>query len=100
MIQTSFIDAPPRPVHSGSATSRAAAEQIEPHAGTQRAAILAYIREHDGATRQELCLALNMPNNSVCPRVIELLKMHLIRATTATRPTTSGRAAVVLEATR
>lgn len=95
MTQLDFLTAP----HNGSATSRAAAEQIEPHAGTQRAAILAYIREHDGATRQEICLALNMPNNSVCPRVLELIKLNLIRETTTTRQTTSGRSAFVLRAT-
>ena len=97
MTQLDFLTAP----HSGSPTSRAAAEAIEPTAHTLRAKVLEFIRsqDHYGATRQEIELALSMSGDTCRPRCKELLAMNLIRATTDTRPTVAGRSAVVLEAT-
>lgn len=87
----------PAPAHNGTPTSVAAAEQIEPTAGTLRAQVLTYLRErgHAGATDEEMQIALSMNPSTQRPRRIELEKLGLVLRTAQTRKTTSGRDAVV-----
>lgn len=103
-MQRTLFDEPPRepdPPHSGSPTSQAAAEAIKPTAGTLRAIVLEYLKEHpDGATDEEMQLALDMAGNTQRPRRQELEKMGFVRATDRTRTTSSGRQAVVWESTQ
>lgn len=94
-----FDPSPPDPPHSGPETSRAAAESIKPTAGTLRAMVLEYLQSQpDGATDEQMQKALGMTGNTQRPRRQELEKMNLIRATDKTRPTSSGRQAIVWEA--
>ena len=92
-------DQPTLPFQPHSATSRAAAEEAEPAAGTQRAKVLAYIREcgFHGATDEEIQTALQMNPSTQRPRRVELFRAMLI-AKAGTRPTKSGRAAQVWRA--
>lgn len=66
-------------------TSARAAARIAPRTGTQRAAILAYIVEHDGATDYELASQLKMLPNSVRPRRGELVEGGYIQPAGRTR---------------
>lgn len=88
---------PPDPPHSGSATSRAAAEQIRPNAETLRAKVLEYIEQRGqrGATDQEMQIGLHMQGNTQRPRRKELEEAGLIVDSGLTRKTTSGRSATV-----
>lgn len=85
-----------------SSTSRAAALENYPRAGTQRERILNEVHrcEHDrpfrGATRDELAVSLELPLATVCPRVWELIKGGWLRETDMHRETREGQAAVVL----
>jgi len=90
---------PTLPFQPHSATSRAAAEEAEPAAGTQRAKVLAYIREcgFHGATDEEIQTALQMNPSTQRPRRVELVRDLLITSG-GTRPTRSGRAAQVWRA--
>lgn len=87
------------PPHSGGLTSQAAAHSIK---GERRIRLITRVYSfihscgRTGATRDEIEQALNMGGNTVRPRVTELLGAGLIIATTATRPTRSGKAAEVL----
>lgn len=84
------------PAQRHSATSVAAAQAIEPTAGTLRAEVLKYLRSRsDGATDEEIQQALAMPQNTERPRRIELCRLHLVADSGMTRPTASGRQAVV-----
>lgn len=96
--QLTFVT--PAAPHNGTPTSIAAAEQIEPTAGTLRARVLEYLRERGdaGATDEETQLALDMNPSTQRPRRQELEKMGLILRTTQTRETKSGRKAVVFVA--
>jgi hypothetical protein len=94
-----FDDSPPPP-HSGSETSRAAAESIKISADTLRAKVLDYLKSQpDGATDEQMQLALGMAGNTQRPRRKELLDMGLIRDTGKTRATKSGRQATIWETT-
>jgi len=89
------------PAHASSPTSQAAARSVNPaHRESQQRAIVAHIRAHGDATRDELAVALDMDLSSVCPRVDELLSAGVLRETTRKRKTRRGRAAVVLELAR
>lgn len=90
---------PPHQRHSD--TSRAAAEAVEPKAATLRRRVLEYLRSvhPDGATDNEIQAALGMDPNTQRPRRVELVTMRLVRDSGQTRPTPSGRRAVVWEAT-
>ncbi len=90
-----FSSFPPFVRHSD--TSFAAAEQIEPVAGTQRAAVLNYLRR-SSATDEEIGGALGMEGNTVRPRRRELELVGLIKKTGEKRRTHSGRLAVVWRA--
>ncbi len=98
--------------HSGGATSRAAASEIRGEAKTQRRQVLAFLigRGAEGATDEEMQIALGMAGNTQRPRRRELEKLRLIEPRfidgasddrhpegqhAVTRPTQSGREAVV-----
>jgi hypothetical protein len=90
-------DQPDLPFVAHSETSRAAAESMEPAAGTLRAHVLGYIREtaEAGATDEQIQDGMELPANTERPRRRELQRAGLIRDSGQTRPTKSGRAAVV-----
>lgn len=98
-VQTQFI-APP-PATNGTPTSNEAAERIEPAAGTLRELVLIYLRncKAHGATDEEIQLALSMNPSTQRPRRQELEKLGMILRTSRTRPTRSGRSAVIFIAT-
>ncbi|MBI4695540.1 MAG: hypothetical protein HY749_16100 [Gammaproteobacteria bacterium] len=85
------------PYQRDSATSKAAAEAIEPRAGTKRAIVLAFIRGRGalGATNEEISAGCGLQIQTVCPRVVELRECKLIKDGLTRRPTQSGNNAVV-----
>ena len=108
-----WIDDAPDLDHLGrfqqhSATSRRAALDVYPHTGTQRARVLAFLKQHPvtGATDEEIGLALAMNPSSVRPRRIELVEGGWVRAKVdhagaeVERTTRSGSMAQVWEASR
>ena len=95
--QITYI-APLPPAQHSSPTSQAAAALIEPTAGTLRAQLLEYVRncKTHGATDEEMQIALEMNPSTQRPRRQELEKMGFIRRMDRfTRPTRSGRSAVI-----
>lgn len=92
---------PHPPAQRHSATSVDAAEAIEPSADSLRGAVLEALRKAgaDGMTDEEMQTALNMNPSTQRPRRIELMRLGLVRDGGATRPTRSGRKAVVWVAT-
>lgn len=89
------------PFAKGSETSRKAALDNYPRAGSQRRRVLLEIargQEH-GRTREELATRLELDDNSVRPRVVELVNGGFIRETDKTRPTKAGSEASVLALT-
>lgn len=91
-----FTDyAPPCQAHSP--TSRDAAQAIEPRTETLRRAVLDYIRRcgDEGATDEQVQDALAMSGSTQRPRRVELQEMGLVIDSGKTRPTKSGRKAVV-----
>lgn len=86
---------PPSQAHSP--TSQEAAEAIQPRAETLRRAVLDYLRSRgeEGATDEETQEALAMSGSTQRPRRCELQEMGLVVDSGRTRPTRSGRAAVV-----
>ena len=99
MHQRNLFDQPEPapPCQKHSETSRAAAEQIEPRAATLRRAVLDFLRARgaQGATDEEGMTALAMAGNTYRPRRIECFQAGLIVDSGLTRPTRSGRQAVV-----
>ena len=85
------------PYQRHSATSRAAAERIEPKIGTKRAIVLAFLR-NGPATDEEMQRGIPMGANTQRPRRIELVAARLIRDSGRTRATSGGDQAVVWEA--
>ena len=85
------------PAQRHSPTSVAAAERAEPAAATQRRAVLDYLRGRgaDGAIDEEIQVALGMVGNTERPRRRECEQAGLIVDSGRTRPTASGRQAVV-----
>ena len=83
--------------HSGSATSRAAAESIRPEAGTLSAAVFAFIvgAGKRGATDGEIQRALHLAGDTERPRRRALQQRGLIIDSGHRRKTPSGREAVV-----
>ena len=86
---------PPAQIHS--ATSVAAGESIKQSGPVLRLRVLDFLRDRgqEGATDEEMQLALGMPASTQRPRRIELVKLHLVHDSQATRPTMSGRKATV-----
>lgn len=96
MIQSIFLEhAAPYQHHS--ATSKSAAEAIEPRAGTQRSFVLDHLRDMEdcGATDEEIQNILPMSANSQRPRRQELVKAGLVVDSGRTRKTASFFDAVV-----
>ena len=67
-----FQQPPPYQRHSD--TSKAAAERIEPKAGSLRAKVLAYLRVEGPSTDKEIQAGLNMQGSTQRPRRIELVE--------------------------
>lgn len=66
-----------KPPHNGTPTSHAAAIKVGCKTDTQRGRIAVYmLGRADGATRNEIADALGMDENSVRPRVYELLGLN------------------------
>ena len=91
-----LTDIQPAPYQRHSATSRSAAAGIEPKAGTKRAQVLAFLRDHpEGATDEEMQQFIPMSPNTQRPRRVELLAAKLIKDSGRTRKTVGGDEAVV-----
>jgi len=92
--QPDLFDPPARPVP----TSRAAARAIrgDPARG-QRLRLRQYLEDRGdrGATQEEAAVALRMGRPTCCARFWELEQVGLAQKSERTRPTSSGRAAVV-----
>lgn len=88
---------PAPPYVRGSETSKAAAEAIRPHVGTQQAGILAWFeyRGAIGMTDYEGACLSGIDPSAYRPRRGELVKKGYIEDSGMTRPTASGRQATV-----
>jgi hypothetical protein len=86
---------PPAQAHSE--TSRAAADSVAHSIGPSHERILALLHDRGerGATDEEMMEALDMGGNTQRPRRRELQLMDMIHDSKTTRPTRSGREAVV-----
>lgn len=96
------VDEPRRgPYQPHSSTSKLAALSNAPRSGTQRARILTYLVEQAerGATRQEVGQALLMSDDSVRPRIVELIEGGWAVKTDRQRRTSLGEMAEVIVAT-
>lgn len=89
------------PAQAASPTSKAAAAEIAPSAGTLRARVLGFIqgRGAAGATDEEIAAGLGMNPSTARPRRIELAKAGLI-VSSGVRETSSGRSAAVWRCAR
>jgi len=85
------------PYQSHSETSRSAAVRAKSAATTDRARVLAYIRDRGqhGATDLEIQATLRMNGDTERPRRVELENAGLVRDTGRRRETASGRLATV-----
>jgi hypothetical protein len=85
------------PAQGHSTTSVAAADAIEPAADTLRGKCLDAIRDAgpDGLTDEEGITRTGMSPSTWRPRRVELVEDGFVRDSRRTRPTASGRAAVV-----
>ena len=92
--QYDFYDGQP-PHQKHSQTSRTAAAAIIPTATTKRMKVLRFIREHGGATDEEIQKGIPMPASTERPRRRELQLQGMVMDSGKTRPTESGRSAVV-----
>lgn len=83
---------------AGSETSRKAAWSNYPRSGTQRSLVCAFIERTGGvgATRQEIAENTGLPDDSVRPRVVELMEGGWVRPNGKTRKTHLGEDAEVL----
>jgi hypothetical protein len=77
------------------ATSRKAAANALPKSGTNRARIFHYIKAHDGATDEELEIALNLSGNTVRPCRVSLVNDGYVQDTGRRRQVRSGNDAIV-----
>lgn len=82
---------------AGSDTSRAAAESMEPHAGTLEAKVLIAIRAagDEGHTDDELEQVLGLSHQTTSARRRALVIRCLVKDSGERRPTRSGRGATV-----
>lgn len=85
------------PPSNGVPTSDEAAASIASHAERQRDIIYNYVIEQYmlGSTAQEASIALNMPIQTVTPRLLEIRKDGLLKDSGMKRLTTSKRRAIV-----
>lgn len=100
-LQFSFDERPKvkfrRAPHNGSPTSREAAQAIEPHAPSLRARVFEYLcsRGSQGATDDEMQVALSLAAHTQAPRRVELKEAGCVRNSGHKRPTRTGRNAIV-----
>lgn len=87
----------PLPYKRDSETSIAAAGKARPKAPAYRTAILGYLtgRAEQGATNEEISLAMGIKIQTVCPRMVELREAGTVVDSGTRRRTESGRDAVV-----
>lgn len=83
-----------------SETSRKAALDAYPRQGNQRSRILGKLRSSGPATREELAVLLMLSENTIRPRVKELIEGGWIEETDHTRETSRGSEATLLDVTR
>ncbi len=85
------------PRHNGTATSMAAAKSMKPHAGSIRSKIFHFIaaKRSYGATADEIEHILGYAGSTLRPRICELREKNMVRDSGITRPTVTGRMAVV-----
>lgn len=113
MTGSLFPEPPPKPWHRAdyydgkppavrsSATSQAAADSIAPEAGTLRALVYRTVQETlGGLTCDEVEERLAMRHQTASARIRELAQSGQLLDSGTTRPTRSGRAAVVYVARR
>jgi hypothetical protein len=88
------------PFQRKSATSREAAYAIAPHAPTQAERVYEYVLScgSEGATREEIALALHIKESASTGRVAELMEQELLAATGRKRPTVTGHNAYIVVA--
>lgn len=88
---------PTLPYVKGSETSQAAAESMKEAAPAIRVRVYQYLltRGEQGAIDEEVIAALGGKANSIRPRRGDLVDMGAVRKSGRTRPTISGRSAVV-----
>ena len=89
----SYSNRAPCQVHS--ATSTAAADSIEPHISAMQQRVLDYLEWCGGATDSEMQDALKLDPSTQRPRRRELQLAGRVQDSGLTRPTKSGRSAVV-----
>lgn len=85
------------PFQAHSATSREAAIEIYPKAGTLRASVYEALAQAGdaGLTDEQIGQQIRMGGNTVRPRRVELVEKGLVRDSGRRRETGSGRKAVV-----
>lgn len=85
------------PPSNGVATSDEAASSIAVHAQRQRDVIYRYMTDRSmlGSTAQEASIALDMPIQTVTPRMLEIRRDGLLKDSGERRLTTSKRRAIV-----
>lgn len=88
---------PPLPPHNRTRTSIAAAESVRLSAGTVKARVFEFIVQRGGATNYEIVDGLGLLLQSVCARVNELKTSGFVRDSGTTRPSPTGRQAIVWE---
>ena len=94
MNDVRFINAIAAQNHS--TNSNAAAENSAPHIGSLHSRVLSYLcQAQAGATDEELMDGTGIAPNTLRPRRRELQIMGRVKDSGATRPTKSGRKAVV-----
>jgi len=87
------------PFAADSKTSRQAALDTYPRQGSQRRRLITALAFHGASTREELAGHTSMSENSVRPRVRELIDGGWIEETDHTRMTTRGSDATLLDLT-
>jgi len=87
----------PLPFVKGSDTSEDAAKSMGASAGVLRAEVLRFLEDagSDGATDEEIQIALSMNPSTERPRRGELVELGAVKDSGTRRPTTSGRQAGV-----
>jgi len=90
----------PKPLlHNSTPTSIAAAEsQLSNKKQRDKEAIVAFVKQHGGATRDELVQGLGLGVGTVCPRVFELIRAGVLVEPGEKRETRTGSKAYVLYA--
>lgn len=90
-----FNGRPPAQKHS--VTSRQAAEAIKQAVPRLQAVVLADLAANGPGTDEELLARTGLAPNTLRPRRVELVLKGLVRDSGRTRPTKSGRSAVLWE---